>query len=217
VMRMSASLGEEGREFAMHVKGLEVSAYDCHAAPGMALAYATSPIGAHHKDAWIISYEVSTDRFSYSKEKVEKVVFLQNVRGGLFESLTVCRLPWVELGLDLSYYLKMLKSATGMDWSLDDVSKVSQRIYALMRAYWIRERDGWERALDYPPIRWFKHPLTKGSLAGRKLDLRKYDEMLSLYYQARGWDERGVPRKDTLISLGLDFAVEQLEKTVGLS
>ncbi|MGC8752142.1 MAG: aldehyde ferredoxin oxidoreductase family protein [Fervidicoccaceae archaeon] len=217
VMRMASSLGEEGRDFAVHVKGLEVSAYDCHAAPGMALAYGTSSIGAHHKDAWIISYEVSTDRFSYSREKVERVVYLQNVRGGLFESLTVCRLPWVELGLDLQYYLRMMKHATGIDWSMDDIAMVSQRIYSLIRAFWIRERGSWRRELDYPPIRWFKQPLTRGSLAGKKLDLQSYDKMLSMYYEIRGWDERGVPRKETLSSLGLDFVAPSLEASVGLS
>ncbi|MGC8564176.1 MAG: aldehyde ferredoxin oxidoreductase family protein [Fervidicoccaceae archaeon] len=217
VMRMASSLGEEGRDFAVHVKGLEVSAYDCHAAPGMALAYGTSSIGAHHKDAWIISYEVSTDRFSYSREKVERVVYLQNVRGGLFESLTVCRLPWVELGLDLQYYLRMMKHATGIDWSMDDIAMVSQRIYSLIRAFWIRERGSWRRELDYPPIRWFKQPLTRGSLAGKKLDLQSYDKMLSMYYEIRGWDERGIPRKETLSSLGLDFVAPTLEASVGLS
>ncbi|MGC9187360.1 MAG: aldehyde ferredoxin oxidoreductase family protein [Fervidicoccaceae archaeon] len=217
VMRMASSLGEEGRDFAVHVKGLEVSAYDCHAAPGMALAYGTSSIGAHHKDAWIISYEVSTDRFSYSREKVERVVYLQNVRGGLFESLTVCRLPWVELGLDLQYYLRMMKHATGIDWSMDDIAMVSQRIYSLIRAFWIRERGSWRRELDYPPIRWFKQPLTRGSLAGKKLDLQSYDKMLSMYYEIRGWDERGIPRKETLSSLGLDFVAPSLEASVGLS
>jgi aldehyde:ferredoxin oxidoreductase len=84
VMRMSRGLGKEAVEFAMHVKGLEISAYNCHTAPGMALAYGTSSIGAHHKDAWIISYEVRTDRFSYSSEKVERLVFLQNIRGAMF-------------------------------------------------------------------------------------------------------------------------------------
>lgn len=217
VMRMSSSLGKEGREFAIHVKGLEVSAYDCHAAPGMALAYGTSSIGAHHKDAWVISYEVSTDRFSYSREKVERVIYLQNIRGGLFESLTVCRLPWVELGLDIQHYLRMMKHATGIDWSYEDIAKVSQRIYSLIRAFWIRERGSWERELDYPPVRWFKHPLTRGTLAGKKLDLSSYDRMLSMYYEARGWDERGIPKRETLASLGLGFAISTLEASVGLS
>ena len=46
----SEKIGGESWKWAMHVKGLEISAYTCQSAPGMALAYGTSPIGAHHKD-----------------------------------------------------------------------------------------------------------------------------------------------------------------------
>jgi len=216
VMRISSWLGSEAVDFAMHVKGLEVSAYDCHAAPAMALAYGTSPIGAHHKDAWIISYEVKTDRLAYSREKVEKLIYLQNVRGGMFESLTACRLPWVEVGLDLSYYPKLLSLATGIEWTLEAVFEAAQRIYTLIRAFWIREHAGWDRSMDYPPLRWFKHPLTRGPLAGAKLDFEKYNKMLDMYYEMRGWDERGVPRRSTLEKLGLSDVARELEKIVEL-
>ena len=216
VMRMALSLGREAMDFAMHVKGLEVSAYDCHAAPAMALAYGTSPIGAHHKDAWIISYEIKVDRLAYSRDKVEKLVFMQNVRGGMFESLTVCRLPWVEVGLDLDYYPKLLSLATGTMWTLDEVFTVSNRIYTLIRAFWIRELGWWSRKLDYPPMRWFKHPLTKGPYTGAKLDPGKYGEMLDMYYEVRGWDGNGVPRRDTLLKLGLKEVIGVLENIVEL-
>ncbi|MEM0030755.1 MAG: aldehyde ferredoxin oxidoreductase family protein [Desulfurococcaceae archaeon] len=216
VARMSRSLGREAEEFAMHVKGLEVSAYDCHAAPAMALAYGTSPIGAHHKDAWIISYEVRTNRLGYTRDKVERLVFLQDIRGGMFESLTTCRLPWVEVGLDLEYYPKLLSAATGLTWSIDDIRVIGNRIYSLIRAYWIREHGGWGREMDYAPVRWFKHPLTKGPYTGHKLDIEKYGEMLNAYYDLRGWDERGVPKKTTLEKLKLNFVIPVLEQIIEL-
>jgi len=215
--RAAERLGGESIRFAIQVKGLEVSAYDCHAAPGMALAYATSPIGAHHKDAWVISWEVATDRFSYGPEKAAKVIELQRIRGGLFESFTTCRLPWVELGLDLDYYPKLLYHATGVRYSWDDLYNVADRIYALIRALWIRELGGWERSLDMPPIRWFREPLTKGPLAGSKLDIDSFRALLSKYYEMRGWDERGVPRRSTLEKLGLNFTIQELDQIVGLT
>jgi len=216
VMRMSRSLGKEAEEFAMHIKGLEVSAYNCHVAPAMALAYGTSPIGAHHKDCWVISYEVRTDRLGYTREKVERVVFLQDVRGGMFESLTTCRLPWVEVGLDLDYYPKLLTAVTGINWSLDDLRVVAHRIYTLTRAYWVREHATWGREMDYPPARWFKQPLTKGPYAGHKLDFEKFNKMLDMYYEMRGWDERGIPKRETLSKLKLEFTVPVLEKFIEL-
>ena len=62
VRSASVTIGKGSSDWAMHVKGLEVTAYDCHIAPGMALAYGTSSIGAHHKDAWIITWEIKAGR-----------------------------------------------------------------------------------------------------------------------------------------------------------
>ncbi len=213
-------LGNGAMTFAMQVKGLEISAYDCHAAPGMALAYGTSSIGAHHKDAWFISLEIKMGRDKYTDEKVEKLVWMQNIRGAVFESLVTCRLPWVELGLNLDYYPKFLKAATGVSFTWDDLHKLAERVYTLIRAFWVREYAaegrGWGRHMDYPPERWFTEPLTKGPLAGAKLDKDGYDRMLSKYYELRGWDERGVPRKSTLERLGLGFVYEGLKNLVEL-
>ncbi|MEO2151807.1 MAG: aldehyde ferredoxin oxidoreductase C-terminal domain-containing protein, partial [Thermococcus sp.] len=40
--------------------------------------------------------------------------------------------------------------------------------------------------------------------------------LLDYYYELRGWDKRGVPRKETLKKLGLDYTIPVLEETVGL-
>jgi aldehyde:ferredoxin oxidoreductase len=203
VRKASERVGGGSQGWAMQVKGLEVSAYDCHACPGMALSYGTSPIGAHHKDAWVISWEISTDRFSYSREKVEKVVELQRLRGGLFESMTTCRLPWIEVDFGLGWYPKYLEAARGEGISQQELFQLGDRIYALIRSFWIREHGTWSRQMDYPPSRWFEEPLRQGNLKGYKLDRGQYDDMLSWYYGIRGWDTNGIPRGETLEGLGL--------------
>jgi len=210
-------LGGNARNWAMHVKGLEISAYDCHAAPAMALAYATSPIGAHHKDAWVISWEVKTGRERYSEEKVDKVIEFQRIRGGFFECATVCRLPWIEVGFELEWYPKFLHAATGMEINWDEINVIADRVYALIRAFWVREfGKNWNREMDYPPARWFEEPLEKGALKGARLDKAKYEVMLKMYYRKRGWDERGVPTKSTLEKLGLKDVANELKKRVKL-
>jgi aldehyde:ferredoxin oxidoreductase len=218
VRSAAAKIGGKSGDWAMHVKGLEITAYDCHAAPAMALAYATSSIGAHHKDAWVISWEVEFGRENYSEEKVDKVIELQRVRGGIFESLVVCRFPLVELGLELEWYPKFLTAATGLDLTLNTLNQIADRTFNLIRAFWIREFGGnWTKEMDVPPMRWFKEPLTKGPLKGAKLDLAKYNVMLQKYYRKRGWDERGIPKKLTLKKLGLSDVAKQLGKYVELS
>jgi len=218
VYRAAEKIGGNSKQWAMHVKGLEVSAYDCHTTPGMALAYSTSSIGAHHKDAWVISWEVKTGRESYNAEKVDKVIDLQRIRGGVFECLTVCRLPWVEVGFELDWYPRFLHATTGLEMNWNTLYVIADRVFNLTRAFWVREYGNeWSCELDAPPARWFDEPTTKGALKGSTLDRDKYNQMLQAYYMRRGWDERGIPRKKTLNLLGLEDAAKQLQKRTKLS
>jgi aldehyde:ferredoxin oxidoreductase len=218
VRSASENLGGEAAKWAMQVKGLEISGYDCHAAPGMALSYATSSVGAHHKDAWVISWEVSAGRETYSEAKVDKVIELQRWRGGVFECLTTCRLPWVEVGFGLDWYPKFLKAATGVDMVMNDLFIIADRIFTLIRAFWVREyASTWSRNVDVPPARWFDEPLTKGHLKGTALDREKYNSLLQLYYDKRGWDSRGIPTKNALWKLGLKDVAQELGRYVKLS
>ena len=218
-----------GKDIAMHVKGLEVSGYNCFIYPAMALAFGTTAIGAHHKEAWVIAWEIGTApiegekaqkveyNITYDPEKAAKVIELQRLRGGLFEMLTACRLPWVEIGLSLDYYPKLIEAITGVKYTWDDLYKAADRVYALMRAYWVREFNGnWSREMDYPPERWFKEGLKSGPYKGQHLDKEKYDALLSEYYKLRGWSEKGIPKKETLKDLGLEFVIPELEKATKL-
>ena len=204
-------VGGEAESFAMHVKGLEISAYDCHIAYGMALAYGTSPIGAHHKDAWFITRDISIGIEDYSENKVSQVIWMQNVRGGMFESLVTCRFPWIELGFNLEWYPKFLQAATGYEFSLEEIFRISNRIYTLIRLFWIREYGYWDITFDIPPLRWFKEPLTKGPYAGKALNLDNYISMLKTYYRIRGWSENGIPTRKTIKELGLEREAKLIE------
>ena len=146
VQSSSKVVGNGSSDWAMHVKGLEVSAYDCHAAPGMALAYGTSSIGAHHKDAWLITWEIQVGRSNYDQAKVDHLIETQLIRGGLFEALTVCRFPYNSLGFELEWYQKYLKAATGIEFSMEQLNEISNRILTLIRAFWVREYgEKWSR------------------------------------------------------------------------
>ncbi|RJS87130.1 aldehyde ferredoxin oxidoreductase, partial [Candidatus Bathyarchaeota archaeon] len=218
VREAAERIGDGAPDFAIHVKGLECSAYDCHLCPGMALSFGTSPIGAHHKDAWVISWEISSGRRAeYIPEKADKVIEFQRIRGGMFECLVTCRLPWIELGFELDWYPRFLEAATGVSMSLEELLTLGDRVYALIRAFWVREYGGrWSRRMDYPPRRWFEEPLTRGPLKGAHLDYDGYDRLLQAYYDKRGWDERGIPTRETFKRLGLEAEARELEGFVEL-
>jgi len=204
-MRAAHKFGRNSIDYAMQVKGLEVAAYNCKFIPGMALAFGVSPIGAHHKESWVITFELKQSvRESYGPEKAQKVVDLQRIRGGLFEFIVACRFPWIENGWSLENYPKYFKLVSGLDWTLDDFWTVSDRIYSLIKLFWLREYPGTDRKADYPPAVWFDptNVDTEGPIAGKHLEFDKYDGLLQHYYDIRGYDKRGIPTKATLARLG---------------
>ncbi|MBT8330846.1 MAG: aldehyde ferredoxin oxidoreductase family protein [Deltaproteobacteria bacterium] len=198
----SERLGGESYRYAMHIKGMEISGYTCQGLPGMALAYGTSPIGAHHKDAFLTAWELP-NREKYTRDKVEKCIELQNLRGGLFEVMTVCRFPWVELGFGVEWYPKFLEACTGEAFPKERIDTLGDRLYSLMRAFWVRETKNWNRSLDTPPDRWFDDAFSGMEWSGMHLDREKYDQLLTNYYDLRGWDQNGRPKPETMEMLGL--------------
>jgi aldehyde:ferredoxin oxidoreductase len=174
----------------LQVKGLEQSAYDSRAGISMGLAYATSDIGAHHTRAWTIAKEIEEGQNWSDEEKVNTVIYHQKLRP-LFDMLGVCRLPWVELGLNERHYQNFYKYVTGKEASLEQLLDLSNDIYDLTRL--INTRLGTSRKDDSLPYKvWASPPLT-GPNAGKVIDQKDFQKLLSLYYRKRGWDEDGIP------------------------
>ena len=165
----------------------------------MALAYATSDIGAHHARAWPIAKELEVGADWTLEEKVDLVIYHQTIRP-LFDMLGVCRLPWIELGFDENAYAEFYSAATGVRVTLDDLLEKSRSVFNLTRA--INLYMGVERADDYPPERTFNDPIKTGPHAGEHLDRDLFDRMLNIYYERRGWDENGRPSDEQLRECG---------------
>jgi len=205
-LRMAKEFGHNSEAYALQVKGLDIAAYNCKFIPGQALSFGVGPMGAHHKEAWIITFELKlSSRESYGPEKAAKVIELQRIRGGMFEFMVACRFPWIELGWTLDNYPRYFNMATGLNWTLDDMWKVADRTYALMKLHYIREFPEATRKGDYPPAVWFDpaNADKEGPVAGKYLEYDKYDQLLQHYYDQRGYDQRGIPTKATLEKLGI--------------
>jgi len=174
----------------LQVKGLEQSAYDSRASISMGLAYATSDIGAHHTRAWTIAKEMEEGQNWTDDEKVDTVIYHQKVRP-LFDMLGVCRLPWIELGLSERHYANFYKYVTGNETSLEELLGLSNDIYDLTRL--INARLGMSRKDDALPYKVWANPPLTGPNAGKVIGREDFQNLLSLYYQKRGWDENGIP------------------------
>jgi len=178
----------------LHVKGLEQSAYDSRAAMSMGLAYATSDIGAHHTRAWPVAKEMEEGQEWSDEELVDTVIYHQTLRP-LFDMLGVCRLPWIELGLNEKRYENFYRYVTGKSVTLEELLMRSNDIYNLTRL--INAHMGFSRKDDTLPYKVYSRPALTGPNAGKVLDRDKFEELLSLYYQKRGWDDNGLPTAET--------------------
>jgi aldehyde:ferredoxin oxidoreductase len=193
--------GGGSMDFAMQVKGMEITGYDSHRAPAMLLAYSTADIGAHHNRAWAIAYDLEAGRDTVDG-KAAKVVELQHIRP-LFDSLGACRLQWIELGLSLENYAPILSAIWGSPVSWQELLKASERTWNLTRLWWIREKPGFGRQDDQPPARWVKEPAQGGPTDGSFAPQAMVDRMLDEYYELRGWNRNGIPTRTKLDELGL--------------
>jgi aldehyde:ferredoxin oxidoreductase len=202
VRTASEKLGKGSEKFAMQVKGLEISGYESRKAPAMMLSYMTCDIGAHHNRAWAITHDIQVGR-DVIEGKSKRVIELQHIRP-LFDMVGCCRLQWVELELKLEYYPNFMSIATGMDFTMDELLKASERVWTLNRMFLIREHEKtFGRQFDYPPARWYEETVTTGPTKGSVISKENVDKMLDEYYQMRGWDKNGRPLPEKLKELGL--------------
>lgn len=202
VKQAAKKTGKGTEKFAIHVKGMEQSAYATHNATAMLLAYMTCDVGAHHNRSWAITYDLQVGRDRVVPEKVARIIWLQNFRP-MFDVMGSCRLQWVELSIERDLYVPALEAITGVHRSWEDLELVGERIWNLNRLYWAREIDGFDRSWDLPAPRFYEEPPKTGVTAGQITSFEDVQKLLDMYYEQRGWTEQGLPTPSTLDRLGL--------------
>jgi benzoyl-CoA reductase subunit BamB len=96
-------------------------------------------------------------------------------------------------------YPKFVSAATGIDMDEDGLTQVYNRNRNLLRA--VNVRRGLRRADEVPPEDHWKK---------RFPELE--EKLLDAYYKFKGWDNQGIPTKETLQKLDLAYVAEDLEQ-----
>jgi aldehyde:ferredoxin oxidoreductase len=94
-------------------------------------------------------------------------------------------------------YPKLISAATGMDLDEEGLKKIANRNRNLHRAYNVRL--GLTRADEKPPEDHWRH---------RFPELE--EELLTTYYTYKGWNYDGIPTRERLQELDLDYVAEDL-------
>jgi len=106
----------------------------------------------------------------------------------------------------------LFRTATGINLDEYALRRVGERIFNLERCIMIRE--GRTRKDDEQVIPYFKKPDPKGIT----LDEEKFQRLMDEFYELRGWDPKtGIPKREKLEELGLDFIVQNLQRIGKLS
>jgi len=209
---MSEKLGQGSEHFAMHVKGLELPAYDPRAAKITGLGYVTANRGGDHITGYVqgptfidapfllIDESQICDPFVANPEEAKVLVDLENALT-MFDAMGGCK--FMGLLLTAQDYLDLLNNATGWKLEVDDFRKSGERIYNLMRVFCVRE--GITREKDTLPGRLMEDPLPEGPAQGMVIEKETLEMLKDAYYEFRGWDkESGIPSAEKLGELGLD-------------
>jgi len=215
-----AKFGQGSDYYAIQVKGMSNLHSDERPTPSFALGIATATRGADHLrsrpaiDLYGLPEEllqevyegsVSSDYTSY--EGKPRMIWWQERLYAVTDSIGICKFQTVFLAVHApkwAEYSKLIRLATGMEFSKAQLMETGERIYTLERLFNLRE--GFTRKDDNLPERYFTEPTPIGLpvAKGKKIDRSQFEKMLDEYYALHEWDREGIPKKETLEKLKLD-------------
>jgi aldehyde:ferredoxin oxidoreductase len=226
--RAAKVFGNGADECLITVKGAESPAHMPQAKRSLGLIYAVNPFGADHQSSehdWMIEEGMASDLYmerlamlglperlpalSLGPDKV-KFAWLTEVFYSMLDTLELCQFVW---GPGWTLYgpaetVELVKSATGWQVSLDELMAVGMRRLNLMRVF--NAREGLDRKADKLPKKFFKKLEGNGPTAGIALTHDEIENALDEYYRLAGWTRKGVPTKDSLTKLDINWAVDYL-------
>jgi len=177
----------------------------------------TSLVKSLYTDWYMVPPEAADRIFENERWNVARMtVYVENVNT-LFNCLGLCTRFFIARCYSPRDAHAFYKAVTGVDISLADFVKAGERVWNLYKMLNVRE--GFTREHDKWPSRWVREAIKheKGEVylqdytKSRRLSEKDVEQLLDDYYDERGWNvELGIPTREKLQELGLDFAVKDL-------
>jgi len=215
-------IGQGAMDLCYHVKGFSRGPHP----PGLfALAHAVSTRGADHlrgrswaygeNDPEVFPILIKTGMLppQMSQDPVkgltisERATTLTDAIGRCKGAVNswVCAVPLVWKYPLWDGLARLLTAATGLGFDAAALEEAADRIYALERAFNVRQ--GITREDDRLP----QKPEVRETAQGKE-EREKHAEMLMEYYRVHGYDpETGIPTRERLERLGLKYVADELE------
>jgi aldehyde:ferredoxin oxidoreductase len=196
IAKMKKMKPEELLKYAVHVKGIEIGAHGTRSDADYThdIAYAASVQGGDHTSVAVDGY---TD-----------------MSGAVFtDSAVFCNFCYY--GVPQSVVFDFAKAVTGFPITIENWRReTGPRIVTLQKVLGLLGGPDvtWEpiKDDDNPPR--FYEPLPNGPFKGKTTDKKIVGEKLQKYFETLGWDNRGIPTKETLKKLGLSDCETSMKK-----
>jgi aldehyde:ferredoxin oxidoreductase len=208
--RAAEVVGGGARDFAPHVKGLELPGYEPRTLHSMALGLAVNARGADHNRSGAYEADLSGahDRLAGGPAHVAAAVETED-RAAVMDSLILCKFLRGVFEHPFDEWAQLLSPVTGWAVSGAELQHTARRIVLGKRLYNLRE--GWEPADDWLPERFLSESLEMTSGREAALTPARLRAMIDAYYEARGLEANGRPRRETFeeLDLGADLNFNQ--------
>ncbi|MFW9883087.1 MAG: aldehyde ferredoxin oxidoreductase family protein [Candidatus Thorarchaeota archaeon] len=220
--KAAQKIGKGAEQYALHVKGMEISGQDGRTHRSIGLGHATGARGADHLRSLVVvdqlGYEdIAAERWGADKlpeivdpytEKYKAIAVFESENSYCIrDTLIVC---WYSVSWPPIFWMQdfadMLPLATGVKefGNVDTLIQIAERQVNLKRLF--NAREGISRKDDNLPARFTDEPMPEGPGKGQVVDL---EPMLNDYYRLRGWDlKTGLPTKETIKRLSLGWTAK---------
>ncbi len=223
--QLAKEIGQNSEALLLTVKNKEMPAHMPQTKTSVGMMYALTPIGADHISGEMDG-SISTEPLSYQfaglgcdraedpfETNLEKAKFFwrTHMAYSFLDTASVCILAFgFGMACDMDDLIKAINYSTGWKTNLYEMMMVGERRIQMMRAFNVRE--GLTKEDDKLPEKLFT-PLKGGITDGMTIDRSAFREARDFYYDLAGWiGDAGVPTKSRLLSLNLDWIVDDLRQ-----
>jgi aldehyde:ferredoxin oxidoreductase len=223
-LRAARKIGRGSEQFTLTVKGQEFPMHEPRIKHALGMGYALSPTGADHmhnmhdtgymregrglqihRDAWGIEAK-PIEAHGLDDNKLE-LWFHQTHFRHFLDVVGMCHfLPYTP-----DHMVQLVNAATGWDVTKQDILDAGVRAATMARA--VNLREGYDDTADNLPKRVYGRFRNDNSATGKPMDPREVEEAIHKVYARHGWDEHGVPTRDSLAKLGIEWVADKMAPT----
>jgi aldehyde:ferredoxin oxidoreductase len=207
-------IGKGADKLAQHIKGVEVTGYDLRCLKTAALGFAVSFRGADHNRHGAYAFDVKgkVNRLKAEKGRGKMVKDIEDVYT-IIDSMIVCKFSRGTYYKEFEDLAKLYTLITGWETTPEEMRVKGERINNLARV--INVREGLGRKDDHLPYKVMHMPVPdEGPSKGAYVSQEELDLLLDDYYEARGWNEDGIPTVEKLKELGMDDLINIVESKI---